>query len=173
LQSGSPRSLVFGRHIRLLPSTAKQSQQIATDYRRSSRRAPFPLPPNQAANGTLKVPFRDTWKLTPAEEEGIRDEVEAVAIKRVLAWQLSQEMKRQRETKLNMARELHSSRSQLDRLLDPNNIAVSLETMTRAAHALGKSLVIRIDDRPQGTPKSRTANELAQGKRRPKIENAS
>jgi hypothetical protein len=81
------------------------------------------------------------------EEEGIREEVEAVAIKRVLAWQLSQEMGRQRKTKQAMARELQTSRSQLDRLLDPQNISVSLDTMSRAARALGKSLVIRISDR--------------------------
>ena len=81
------------------------------------------------------------------EEEGIREEVEAVAIKRVLAWQLSQEMERQGKTKQAMARELHTSRSQLDRLLDPRNVSVSLETITRAAQVLGKSLVIRISDR--------------------------
>ena len=80
------------------------------------------------------------------EEEGIREEVEAVAIKRVLAWELTEEMKRQRKTKQTMARELHTSRSQLDRLLDPDNVVVSLETMHRAAKALGKSLVIRIVD---------------------------
>lgn len=90
------------------------------------------------------------------EEEGIREEVEAVAIKRVLAWQLSQEMGRQRKTKLAMARELQTSRSQLDRLLDPQNISVSLDTMSRAAHALGKSLVIRISDRKDsGTRRNR------------------
>lgn len=81
------------------------------------------------------------------EEEGIREEVEAVAIKRVLAWELSQEMKRQRKTKKMMALDLRTSRSQLDRLLDPQNVSVSLETMTRAAGALGKSLVFRIADR--------------------------
>jgi hypothetical protein len=81
------------------------------------------------------------------EEEGIREEVEAVAIKRVLAWELLQEMRHQNKTKQAMARELHTSRSQLDRLLDPANVSVSLATMTRAAHVLGKSLEIRIRDR--------------------------
>src|SRR5256885_14266865 len=57
------------------------------------------------------------------EEHGIREEVEAVATKRVLAWQLEQEMKRQRKTKQAMAQELQTSRSQLDRLLDPQNTA--------------------------------------------------
>jgi len=85
------------------------------------------------------------------EREGLREEVEAVAIKRVLAWQFSQEMRGQKKTKQAMARELHTSRSQLDRLLDPSNVSVSLETMTRAAHALGKTLVIRIRDRKSAT----------------------
>jgi antitoxin HicB len=78
------------------------------------------------------------------EEHGIREEVEAVATKRVLAWQLEREMKRQRKTKQAMARELRTSRSQLDRLLDPHNMAVTLETITRAARVLGKRIVVRI-----------------------------
>ena len=91
------------------------------------------------------------------EEEGIRDEVEAIAIKRVLAWQLSQEMQHQKKTKQAMARDLQTSRSQLDRLQDPLNVSVSLETMVRAAKALGKSLVIRIDDRNPGVAKHHRA----------------
>src|SRR5215467_16011784 len=80
------------------------------------------------------------------EQEGIREEVEAVAIKRVLAWQLEQAMRKQQKTKQAMARQLHTSRSQLDRLLDPRNVSVSLDTITRAAHALGKRIVIRVAD---------------------------
>jgi hypothetical protein len=78
------------------------------------------------------------------DQEGIREEVEAVAIKRVLAWQLAQEMKKKGKTKQAMARELQTSRSQLDRLLDPRNTAVTLETITRAAKVLGKKVVLRI-----------------------------
>jgi len=80
------------------------------------------------------------------EEEGIREEVEAVAIKRVLAWQLEQAMKDQQKTKQAMAKELHTSRSQLDRLLDPKNISVTIATITRAARALGKRVIIRVTD---------------------------
>ncbi len=80
------------------------------------------------------------------EEEGIREEVEAVAIKRVLAWQLEQAMRKQRKSKQVMARELRTSRSQLDRLLDPTNISVTIGTITRAARALGKRLIIRVTD---------------------------
>src|SRR5580658_6570553 len=80
------------------------------------------------------------------EEEGIREEVEAVAIKRVLAWQLEQAMQEQRKTKRSMAKQLHTSRSQLDRLLDPSNVSVTLDTITRAARALGKRVIIRVAD---------------------------
>jgi antitoxin HicB len=80
------------------------------------------------------------------EEEGYRNEVESVAIKRVLAWQFEQAMIRQQKTKRAMAAELKTSRSQLDRLLDPQNTAVSLDTLTRAAHVLGKRLVLEIRD---------------------------
>ncbi|MEO5923379.1 MAG: helix-turn-helix transcriptional regulator [Bryobacteraceae bacterium] len=90
-------------------------------------------------------------------EEGIREEVEAVAIKRVLAWQLLQAMQQRKITKKSMAQELHTSRSQLDRLLDPNNVSVSLDTMARAAQVLGKSLVIRLDSRRAASPRRKTA----------------
>lgn len=80
------------------------------------------------------------------DQEGIREEVEAVAIKRVLAWQLEQAMREQQKTKQAMAKQLHTSRSQLDRLLDPRNVSVSLETITRAARALGKRVIIRVAD---------------------------
>ncbi|MBZ5525818.1 MAG: helix-turn-helix domain-containing protein [Acidobacteriia bacterium] len=80
------------------------------------------------------------------EEEGIRAEIEAVAVKRVLAWQFAQAMQEKKKTKQALAKELHTSRSQLDRLLDPQNVAVSLDTVARAAKALGKRLIIRIAD---------------------------
>lgn len=80
------------------------------------------------------------------EQEGIREEVEAVAIKRILAWQFEQAMRKQQKTKQAMARQLHTSRSQLDRLLDPGNVSVTLDTITRAARALGKRVVIRVTD---------------------------
>src|SRR6201987_801977 len=80
------------------------------------------------------------------EKDGIREEVEAVAIKRVLAWQLEQAMQEQQKTKQAMAKQLHTSRSQLDRLLDPRNVSVTLDTISRAARALGKRLIIRVAD---------------------------
>jgi len=90
------------------------------------------------------------------EEHGIREEVEAAATKRVLAWQLEQAMRKQQKTKRAMARELHTSRSQLDRLLDPRNTSVSLETITRAAKVLGKRVIVRIADAPMAHRRFRT-----------------
>ncbi|SRR5712692_847224 len=84
------------------------------------------------------------------DEEGMREEVESIAVKRVLAWQLERAMKRHQKTKQAMARELRTSRSQLDRLLDPRNVSVSLDTITRAAKVLGKRVVIRIADAKVG-----------------------
>lgn len=80
------------------------------------------------------------------EEEGIREEVEAVAIKRVLVWQLEQAKLEQRKTKQAMARQLRTRRSQLGRLLDPRNVSVTLDTITRAARALGKRVILRVAD---------------------------
>ena len=80
------------------------------------------------------------------EEQGIREEVEAVAIKRVLAGQMKRAMKEQQKTKQSMAKQLRTSRSQLDRLLDPQNTSVTLDTIARAAAALGKRVIIRVAD---------------------------
>jgi len=78
------------------------------------------------------------------EEEGIRDEVEARALKRVLAWQVEQAMKERRLTKAAMARAMNTSRTQLDRLLDPENDALTLRTLTSAARALGMRLELSL-----------------------------
>jgi len=80
------------------------------------------------------------------QQEGIREEVEAVAIKRVLAWQLEQAMRKRQKTKQAIAKQLQTSRSQLDRLLDPTNVSVTLDTITRAARVLGKRVIIRLAD---------------------------
>ena len=80
------------------------------------------------------------------EEEGILAEVSALALKRVLAWQIAQAMETQGFNKASMADAMNTSRSALDRLLDPENIAVTLKTMDRAATVLGKQLRIELVD---------------------------
>jgi len=81
------------------------------------------------------------------KKEGISDKAEAIAAKRIIVWQLEQAMKQQKKTKQAMARELHTSRSQLDRLLDPQNTAVTIHTTVRVARLLKKRLVLRLAER--------------------------
>ena len=80
------------------------------------------------------------------EEAGILEEVHARAMKRVLAWQLAEIMRKQKISKAVMAKRMKTSRAALDRLLDPKNNSVTLLTMNRAASALGKRLSISLDD---------------------------
>jgi DNA-binding phage protein len=95
-----------------------------------------------------KLPFDHTGSSFDSflEEEGILEEVEAVAIKRVIAWQLSEAMKVGGISKKIMAERMGTSRSQLDRLLDPENPAVHLQTIAKAARALGKRLRVEMVD---------------------------
>ncbi|HYF07107.1 MAG TPA: Fis family transcriptional regulator [Acetobacteraceae bacterium] len=78
------------------------------------------------------------------EEQGLRGEAEAHAIKRVIAWQIEQAMKEQGLTKVEMARRMRTSRAHLDRLLDPENDRVQLDTVQRAAAAVGKRLRLEL-----------------------------
>jgi predicted XRE-type DNA-binding protein len=82
------------------------------------------------------------------EEEGVRAEVQARVLKKVIAWQISQAMKQKRLTKIEMAKRMHTSRSALNRLLDPDNNSVTLDTITRAAQTLGKRVQFDLVDVP-------------------------
>ncbi|MBD3377250.1 helix-turn-helix domain-containing protein [candidate division KSB1 bacterium] len=77
------------------------------------------------------------------EEEGILAEVEANAIKRVLAFQLADLMQKENISKTALAKRMKTSRSSIDRLLDPQNKSVTLQTLERAALVLGKRLEIK------------------------------
>jgi hypothetical protein len=78
------------------------------------------------------------------KEEGILEETRAVALKETLAWQIQQAMEKDKISKVEMARRMSTSRAALDRLLDPGNAAVTLQTLTRAAHAVGRDLRIEL-----------------------------
>lgn len=77
-------------------------------------------------------------------EDGALENVEARAQKRVLARQIEQLMRQQRVSKASLAARMGTSRSALDRLLDPTNASVTLYTMTTAARALGTRLDLRL-----------------------------
>lgn len=80
------------------------------------------------------------------EEEGILSEANTIAVKRVLAWQIQQEMNKRHLTKTAMAEKLNLTRPGLNRLLDPENTSITLGTMDRAASALGKRLHLELVD---------------------------
>lgn len=88
--------------------------------------------------GKVGSSFEDFLK-----EEGTYEETRAVAVKRVLAWQLKQAMEQKHMSKNQMAKKMNTSRSQLDRILDPDNERIQLDTVIKAARVLGREL--RID----------------------------
>ncbi len=78
------------------------------------------------------------------EQKGELVEVSAVAIKRVIAWEINQKMKLENISKTEMASRLQTSRSALDRLLDPNNTSITLNTLDHAARTIGKKIHIEL-----------------------------
>jgi hypothetical protein len=78
------------------------------------------------------------------KDEGVLEATRAVVLKETLAWQVQQAMKKDKITKVEMARRMNTSRAALDRLLDPSNASVTLQTLTRAAHAVGRDLRIEL-----------------------------
>jgi len=78
------------------------------------------------------------------EKEGLLAEVEATAVKRVIAFQIEQMMREKQLSKTALARLMRTSRSAVNRLLDPDNPSVTLTTLEGAALALGKRLTISL-----------------------------
>jgi hypothetical protein len=77
-------------------------------------------------------------------DEGILEEARAVAIKEAVAYQVQQAMEKQKISKIEMARRMKTSRAALDRLLAPGNASVTLQTLTRAARAIGRELRVEL-----------------------------
>ena len=75
-------------------------------------------------------------------EDGKLEEITAVAVKRVIAWQLGEAMKEAGLTKSSLARRMHTSRTVVDRMLDASDASLTLDTMTRAARAVGMRIKI-------------------------------
>ncbi|MGB8259321.1 MAG: XRE family transcriptional regulator [Terracidiphilus sp.] len=82
----------------------------------------------------------DDW----LREEGLYEAVSATALKRVLARQVAEAMQEKQYSKAEMARRMRTSRAALDRLLDPDYDAVTLTTLRKAAHALGREIRLEL-----------------------------
>lgn len=78
------------------------------------------------------------------EEEGILAEAQAKAIKEVIAWQLGEAMRERGLSKSGLARLMHTSRTQVDRVLDPENGNVTIETLQRAAAVVGRRVELQL-----------------------------
>jgi antitoxin HicB len=83
------------------------------------------------------------------KEEGIYEEATSHAIKRVIAWQLAEAMKAEKISKSEMARRMKTSRTQVERFLDPENDSVQLDTIQKAAAIVGKRLIVTFEDLPR------------------------
>ena len=78
------------------------------------------------------------------QEEGLHEEATLAAAKRVLSLQLAREMEHQHLSKTQMARRMRTSRSSLERLLDPRNKSVTLQTLDKAARSLGRRIAVAL-----------------------------
>jgi hypothetical protein len=78
------------------------------------------------------------------KEEGVLAEFQAQAIKEVIAWQLTAAMKERRLSKTRLAELMHTSRAQVDRILDPTNGNVTLDTLQRAAAVIGRRVQLEL-----------------------------
>ena len=77
-------------------------------------------------------------------EDGQLEAATAAATKRIVAWQIEKAMKRGKVQKSDLATRLGTSRAQLDRLLDPENSAITVDSLARVAAALGRRLKIEL-----------------------------
>jgi antitoxin HicB len=78
------------------------------------------------------------------EEEGVLAEFQAKAIKEVIAWQLAEAMRERKISRSRLAAMMHTSRTQIARLLDPNDGNVTIETLQRAAAVVGRRVELQL-----------------------------
>jgi antitoxin HicB len=96
------------------------------------------------AKPTKVNPYRGSSFDDFLKSDGIFEEVQARALKRALAEQLDEAMQSGNLSKVNMAQRMATSRSQLDRVLDPGNLSIQLDTLIKAASAVGRTVEIRL-----------------------------
>ncbi|MEY4652037.1 MAG: hypothetical protein RI884_618 [Pseudomonadota bacterium] len=97
------------------------------------------------------------------EDEGMLEEATAVALKRVIAWQIAQEMKAQNLTKTTLAKRMHTSRAALNRLLDEEDASLTLTTLASAAAALGKTVSLHLAPADGAKPATSRSRAMAKG----------
>ena len=134
---------VEGRQMVLLHGFIKKTQRTPSEDINWQRNA------SRSGNVAKRNPRTGSRFDDFLKEEGTFEEVQAKALKRALAEQLEEGMHAAKLTKLDMAKKMATSRSQLDRVLDPSNVSVQLDTLIKAARALGKEIEIKIKRVPK------------------------
>ena len=99
------------------------------------------------------------------QQEAMLEEVTAVALKRVIAWQIAEEMKAQQLTKARLATRMNTSRAALDRLLDENDPGLTLTTLASAAAALGQRVDIRLTSPAKPVKTVKAKKSVAAGRK--------
>jgi predicted XRE-type DNA-binding protein len=110
------------------------------EFRTSYYESPVGCPQERWMKNKHSGSSLDDW----LEEEGLLEDATAVAVKRVIAWQILQAMEKQQITKTDMAKRMHTSRAALNRLLDESDTSVTLMTLASAAAALGKKMQFQL-----------------------------
>jgi predicted XRE-type DNA-binding protein len=77
-------------------------------------------------------------------EEGRLEEATAIALKRVIAWEIQRTMAKMNVSQAEMARRMHTSRAVIRRLLDSDDPSVTLNTISKAANALGRTVILKL-----------------------------
>lgn len=129
--NGNGRAIEFNSiDIRLSTCTFFSTKVISTSIENRMSRNPY-----------IGSSFDDLL-----EEDGTLEEINLIVIKRVISWQIQEAMHQKKINKTEMAKEMHTSRSSLNRLLDPENVSVTIDTIERATKVVGKRIHIELVD---------------------------
>lgn len=79
------------------------------------------------------------------QEEGILEHTQAVAIKRIIAYQITEALNKENMTQADLARKMKTSKAAIQRLLNAENPSITLQTLMKAAHALGKKVSFNLE----------------------------
>ena len=124
--------------------THKLASKSVTARKHSPKSATVPQQAASAKPLQRANPHRGSNLDDFLREDGVLEEVEAAALKRAFALAVADEMRGQEISKAALARRMSTSRAALDRLLDPENTSATLQTLSRAAKAVGRRLVLQL-----------------------------
>jgi predicted XRE-type DNA-binding protein len=132
--------VVLHGFIEKTQKTPDEDLRLARRRRRESEPSGIPMTAPRPARSTQDFATLDDF----LESEGTREAFQAVAIKELLVWQIEQAMKQQHLSRTRLAQRMGTSRSQINRLLDPTDGNVTLLTLQRAAEMIGRKVRLEL-----------------------------